>query len=198
MRAEWRAEQEAATRDAAEDWSHRQTLSTGCAAHMHPGDEHRGHDRRSAFRRHGRRDRRRPARAAKLGRPRRRAPDVDDPVLLRGRDARAPRWPPRPEPRAVASGTRSIARERDASVTVGTAARTRRRRRGDRRRRRPRAAADAPMAASSSSPTSARARAISSGAPVSCSLTSHKRAAAASSVAVARAWQAGTWRSTGR
>ena len=35
----WRAEQDAATRDAAEDWAHRQTLEDRLRAHMHRGDE---------------------------------------------------------------------------------------------------------------------------------------------------------------
>ena len=39
MRATWRAEQDAATRDAVEDWSHRQTLVDRLRAHMHRGDE---------------------------------------------------------------------------------------------------------------------------------------------------------------
>ena len=38
MRAAWREDQEAATRDAAEDWAHRQTLSDRLRAHMHRGD----------------------------------------------------------------------------------------------------------------------------------------------------------------
>ena len=38
MRAAWREEQEAATRDAAEDWHHRQTLVDRLRAHMHRGD----------------------------------------------------------------------------------------------------------------------------------------------------------------
>jgi hypothetical protein len=38
MRAEWREEQEAATRDAAEDWVHRQTIEDRLRAHMHRGD----------------------------------------------------------------------------------------------------------------------------------------------------------------
>jgi hypothetical protein len=38
MRAAWREEQEAATRDAAEDWQHRQTLADRLRAHMHRGD----------------------------------------------------------------------------------------------------------------------------------------------------------------
>jgi hypothetical protein len=39
MRAEWRAEQEAATRDAVEDWALRQTLEDRLRAHMHRGDD---------------------------------------------------------------------------------------------------------------------------------------------------------------
>ena len=39
IRATWRAEQDAATRDAAEDWAHRQTLEDRLRAHMHRGDE---------------------------------------------------------------------------------------------------------------------------------------------------------------
>jgi hypothetical protein len=38
MREEWRAEQEAATRDAAEDWQHRRTLRDRLVEHMHRGD----------------------------------------------------------------------------------------------------------------------------------------------------------------
>ncbi len=38
MRAAWRAEQDAATRDATEDWQHRQTLVDRLRAHMHRGD----------------------------------------------------------------------------------------------------------------------------------------------------------------
>jgi hypothetical protein len=38
MRAEWRAEQDAATRDASTDWTHRQTLADRLRAHMHRGD----------------------------------------------------------------------------------------------------------------------------------------------------------------
>ncbi len=38
MRAEWRAEQEAATRDAAEDWQHRRTLTDRLREFMHRGD----------------------------------------------------------------------------------------------------------------------------------------------------------------
>jgi hypothetical protein len=38
MRAAWREEQEAATRDAAEDWQHRLTLVDRLRAHMHRGD----------------------------------------------------------------------------------------------------------------------------------------------------------------
>ena len=38
MRATWREEQEAATREAAEDWQHRQTLIDRLRAHMHRGD----------------------------------------------------------------------------------------------------------------------------------------------------------------
>ena len=39
MRATWRAEQDAATRDAVEDWAHRQTLVDRLRAHMHRGDD---------------------------------------------------------------------------------------------------------------------------------------------------------------
>jgi hypothetical protein len=39
MRAAWRAEQEAATRDAVEDWAHRRTLEDRLRASMHRGDE---------------------------------------------------------------------------------------------------------------------------------------------------------------
>ena len=38
MREEWRAEQQAATRDAHEHWTHRQTLAERLRAHMHRGD----------------------------------------------------------------------------------------------------------------------------------------------------------------
>jgi hypothetical protein len=38
MREEWRAEQEAATRDAHEDWTHRQSLTDRLRTHMHRGD----------------------------------------------------------------------------------------------------------------------------------------------------------------
>jgi hypothetical protein len=38
MRAVWREEQEAATRDAAEAWQHRETLDDRLRAHMHRGD----------------------------------------------------------------------------------------------------------------------------------------------------------------
>ena len=38
MRAAWREEQEAATREAAEDWQHRQTMVDRLRAHMHRGD----------------------------------------------------------------------------------------------------------------------------------------------------------------
>jgi hypothetical protein len=38
MREEWRSEQEAATKDAAEAWAHRQTLQDRFRAHMHRGD----------------------------------------------------------------------------------------------------------------------------------------------------------------
>lgn len=38
MREEWRAEQEAATRDAAADWQHRRTLADLLTEHMHRGD----------------------------------------------------------------------------------------------------------------------------------------------------------------
>jgi hypothetical protein len=38
MRAAWRAEQEAATRDARADWTHRLTLVDRLRAHMHRGD----------------------------------------------------------------------------------------------------------------------------------------------------------------
>jgi hypothetical protein len=38
MRAEWRAEQDLASRDASADWTHRQTLVDRLRAHMHHGD----------------------------------------------------------------------------------------------------------------------------------------------------------------
>jgi hypothetical protein len=38
MREEWRAEQEAATADAAEQWRHRRTLADRFTEHMHSGD----------------------------------------------------------------------------------------------------------------------------------------------------------------
>ena len=38
MREAWRAEQEAAARDARESWTHRQTVTDRLRAHMHRGD----------------------------------------------------------------------------------------------------------------------------------------------------------------
>ena len=111
-------------------------------AHAPRRRDHR-HGRRSPCRRHDRGDRDRSARAATLGRTRRRASDADDPVLLRGRDARGTEGGHRglrcggwslPE-RACSCASRIAQRRRWAPITNTTASTV-----SMRRRCRPRAA----------------------------------------------------------